>query len=114
MQFRPITPQDRTRNIVILAVFLGLVFLMLVAVVVFQKTYLAMILIAFCLVSSIALSKWAVDTYGYKCPSCKHQFEITLRMALLTPHIGDKKLLRCPACGKRDWANAVIKIHQPQ
>lgn len=110
MQFRPITPQDRTRNIVILAVFLAMVFLLLVTVVTFQKTYLALILIAFCLLSTAALTKWAVDTYGYKCPSCQHQFEITMRTALLTPHVGDRKLLRCPSCGKRGWTQAVIKV----
>jgi len=109
MQFRPITPQDRTRNIVILAAFLALVLVQVVVTIVSQRMDLVLILIAFCLLAAVALTKWAVDTYGYECPSCQHQFEISMRTALLTPHIGDRKLLRCPSCGKRGWANAVIK-----
>ncbi len=110
MQFRPITPQDRSKNIAILAAFLALVLVLVVATIVFQKAYLAMILIAFCLLSAVALTKWAVDTHGYECPSCGHQFEISMRTALLTPHMWDKKLLRCPSCGKTSWASAVIKV----
>ena len=109
MQFRPINPQDRTRNIVVLTAFLALVLVQVLATIMLQRTDLALILLAFCLLSAVALTKWAVDTYGYECPSCRHQFEISMRTALLTPHIGDRKLLRCPSCGKRGWANAVIK-----
>ncbi|MCU0607965.1 MAG: hypothetical protein MUF78_11245 [Candidatus Edwardsbacteria bacterium] len=98
----------------VLAAFLALVLVQVVATIVFQRMDLALILLAFCLLSAVALTKWAVDTYGYKCPSCRHQFEISMRTALLTPHIGDRKLLRCPSCGKRDWAQAVIKVHQPK
>lgn len=114
MDYRPVTPRDTAHNIVVLAVFLAAVLSLVVAIVVFRLDWLAGVLLAFCAVSVLALAKWSADTTGYECPSCKHQFEISMRTALLTPHVWDKKLLRCPACGKRDWAQAVIKVRQPK
>lgn len=113
MQYRPITPRDTAHNIVVLAVFLAAVLSLVVAIVVFRLDWLAGLLLAFCAVSVLALSKWSTDTTGYECPSCRNQFEIDLRTNLLSPHIWDKKYLRCPSCNTFVWAQAVIKVHQP-
>ena len=114
MQYRPITPQDTATNVMILAVFLALILSLLIAIAVFHQSFLVLILLLFCVVSVLVLTKWNIATHGFECPSCKHQFDINMRTAPLTPHVWNKKLLRCPACGKRDWAMEVVKIHPPK
>ncbi|MRR08761.1 hypothetical protein EG831_01440 [bacterium] len=114
MDCRPITKKDRAVNLVVLAVFLAAVLSLVMAIVVFRLGWLAGVLLAFCAVFVLALAKWSVDTTGYECPSCKHRFEISLGTNLVSPHVWNKKLLRCPSCGRRGWANAVIKVRQPK
>lgn len=108
--FRPVTTKDVQRDIIVLAIFIFLAAALLVATVMFKSIWLALLLIAFCLMSTLALAKRHNDTYGYECPFCKCRFEISLGTALSTPHIWNKKLLRCPSCGKRGWTQEVVKV----
>jgi hypothetical protein len=108
MRFRPVTPRDTERNIFILAVFIGLLATLLIATIVF--TLWPGYVLLFCVAGVLALTKWSTNAYGYECPACKHQFEIRMFQTFGTPHVWNKKLLRCPSCGKRDWANAVVKV----
>jgi DNA-directed RNA polymerase subunit RPC12/RpoP len=39
----------------------------------------------------------------YRCPDCSQEFKITPLIDFLSPHTLTTKLLRCPACGKRQW-----------
>ncbi|HTY07857.1 MAG TPA: hypothetical protein VMF29_01705 [Candidatus Edwardsbacteria bacterium] len=107
MRFRPVTPQDSERSILVLAVFIGLLAALLVATILF--TLWPGYALLFCAAGVLALTLWNVAAYGYQCPSCQHQFQIGLFTAIGTPHVWNKKLLRCPACGKRDWASAIVK-----
>jgi DNA-directed RNA polymerase subunit RPC12/RpoP len=117
MDYRPKTPKDNHKNIlvILLPVFLLLAFCV-IAFLALRPTGPTWFFIipSICLATGaiivIGLTKWQIDTFGYECPSCQRHFEIGLGTALSTPHIWDKKLLRCPSCGKRVWAREVVKI----
>jgi DNA-directed RNA polymerase subunit RPC12/RpoP len=111
MQFRPITPQDNARSLRTIAAFLGIILVILVLIVLLPAPPLIWVLPAFCLGAVYYLAKRSTETTGYECPSCRHQFEIDLRTNLTSPHIWDKKYLRCPSCGAMVWSQAVIKVH---
>jgi DNA-directed RNA polymerase subunit RPC12/RpoP len=53
--------------------------------------------------------RWHADTTAYRCANCGHEFEISPRRDFLSPHILNKKLLKCPGCGTRTWATGVPK-----
>jgi DNA-directed RNA polymerase subunit RPC12/RpoP len=56
-----------------------------------------------------ALAVWHAASFGYRCPECKHEFEIPAWKDLISPHIGSTKYLRCPGCGRKVWADAIVK-----
>ncbi len=43
----------------------------------------------------------------WQCPHCGHVFDIDGWTDLRSPHYPGAKWLRCPHCGKTDWAKAV-------
>lgn len=55
------------------------------------------------------LARWHAAHYAYRCPNCGQHFEIGTATDLISPHMPQTKYLKCPACGKRDWAHAVPK-----
>lgn len=115
MHYRAKTSRDTSKNVLVImgvtAFFLA--FILLSYFVLRSSSWLILVPIltlanGFLIV--FAMTKWQINTFGYECPSCKHQFDITLLTAFAYPAIWDKKLLRCPACGKKGWAQEVVKV----
>jgi hypothetical protein len=52
---------------------------------------------------------WHASNHAFHCPACGHEFEISVWKDLTGPNRVTTKYLRCPACGKRDWANCLRK-----
>ena len=46
---------------------------------------------------------------AYRCPACRHEFEISVLSDLASPQLPGKKYLQCPQCGKRNWATVLMK-----
>jgi len=74
------------------------------------------------IVGMIALIAWHRRTVAYRCAQCGEAFEISFLTDLISPHgIGrgeDRamrgwKYLRCPHCGKRSRATALIVMRGP-
>jgi len=59
--------------------------------------------------SLFLLVRWHAGSTAYRCPSCEHEFEISVFTDLISPQVPDKKYLKCPQCGKRNWAAVLIK-----
>jgi len=59
--------------------------------------------------SLFLLVRWHTGTTAYRCPTCEHEFEISVLTDLVSPHVPDKKYLQCPQCGKRNWATVLMK-----
>lgn len=52
--------------------------------------------------------KYEVDAGYHSCNHCNHKFVPTYIQAILVPHIGYTRYLKCPKCGKRSWAKKVM------
>ena len=44
----------------------------------------------------------------YECLECHHTFIPTFSQSILAPHIGRKKYMKCPNCGKKSYCKKVI------
>jgi len=58
----------------------------------------------------VLLTNWQINKFGYRCSVCNHEFDINMKAAFLTPHIWQKKYLKCPKCQKFQWAVEIVKI----
>ncbi len=48
----------------------------------------------------------------YECQECHRAFIPTFAQATLTPHIGRKKYMKCPNCGKKNYCKKVISKNE--
>lgn len=39
----------------------------------------------------------------YECKHCRHRYVPTFRAAMMAPHMGRTKYMKCPECGKKSW-----------
>lgn len=39
----------------------------------------------------------------YECQHCKHRYVPTFKAAMMAPHMGRTKYMKCPECGKKSW-----------
>ena len=53
------------------------------------------------------LVSWHAKYTAYICPKCGHTFMISTAKDFLSPHMVDKKLLRCPKCDESSWCKAI-------
>ena len=62
---------------------------------------------------ALAIVKVHAGTAGYRCGHCGHDITISSVTDLLSPHLLDKKLLKCRKCGKMVWAREVTISEPP-
>lgn len=60
------------------------------------------------LVSLFAINKYEVEAGYHECKHCNHKFVPTYFEALIVPHMGYTRYLKCPKCNKRSWAKKVM------
>lgn len=46
---------------------------------------------------------------NYECKKCKHLFKPKYKDALLAPHIGTIRYLKCPKCNEKHWNKRILK-----
>jgi DNA-directed RNA polymerase subunit RPC12/RpoP len=49
---------------------------------------------------------WHSRNIAYECSKCSHIFSPSIMKLVTTLHAHDKRLLKCPQCGYRDWFTA--------
>ena len=52
--------------------------------------------------------KLEVDAGYYECRECHHRFKPEYLKAMISPHMGTTRCLKCPKCGNRDWCKKVM------
>ena len=55
------------------------------------------------------LVRWHANNTAYRCPACGYEFEISAFTDFASLQVPDKKYLKCPQCGKRNWATVLMK-----
>lgn len=51
---------------------------------------------------------WHAQNTAYRCGGCGHEFVVSVWRDAFSPHMIESKYLKCPACGKRSWAKALV------
>lgn len=59
-------------------------------------------------VSLLAINKFEVEAGYHVCKHCHKKFVPSYIKALLAPHMGYTRYLKCPKCNKRSWAKKVM------
>jgi len=59
--------------------------------------------------SLFLLVRWHAINTAYRCPACGYEFEISVFTDLVSLQVPNKKYLKCPKCGKRNWATVLMK-----
>jgi len=52
---------------------------------------------------------WHAKNTAYCCPECGFEFEISVWTDFTSPQFPNRKLLKCPKCGKRNWVKVLMK-----
>jgi len=99
----------------------GDIALAIFAVVLFPALFILMAVlpehgIVIWLAVALVLAGFLLASYAgtsWQCPSCGHVFDIDPRTDLTSPHYPGGKRLRCPQCGKTDWAKPVKQARGP-
>lgn len=58
--------------------------------------------------SMFVIYKYEVEAGYHVCKKCNHKFIPTYFKAMMAPHMGYTRYLKCPKCGKRTWAKKVM------
>ena len=58
----------------------------------------------------IAFYAFKIEVYTgyYECTKCHHKFIPSYFIAMLMPHIGTTRIMKCPECGKIVWAKKTM------
>lgn len=113
--------EEKTRMLLKLEVFMGVIAVAAFAVPVFMGALLmnqnstsgtvlivsgVIILFAF-----VFVGVWIEQQAGYyKCAECGHHYKPTYRSVVLAPHIGRTRKMRCPKCGKKSYHKKVLSL----
>ena len=114
-RFRPTDRRDWLQAFIRVAlVMMALV----VALAVVRPRYGWLLTVVFVAVSLLTLVRWHSRTYGFRCASCGHDFQVPTTVNFFTPSGVAKnpdgtfygwKALTCPRCGKRSRAKVLKK-----
>lgn len=59
--------------------------------------------------SLLLLVRWHANNTAYRCPACGYEFEISVFTDFASLQVPHRKYVKCPQCGKRDWATVLMK-----
>jgi len=59
--------------------------------------------------SLFLLATWHTNNTAYRCSACGYEFEISVFTDFASIQIPVRKYLKCPQCGKRNWATVLMK-----
>ena len=61
------------------------------------------------IIFALLMFKAELKIVDYECKKCKHLFKPKYKDALLAPHIGTIRYLKCPKCNEKHWQKKVLK-----
>jgi DNA-directed RNA polymerase subunit RPC12/RpoP len=108
MHYRPVTARDwlKTGLLVVLMIAVTVV----AAVLLSELGWPGMVLWAAVFLGSLLLLvKWHAANTVYRCQACGNVFSISMMTDAISPHLLDRKYLKCPECGKRSWATVLMR-----
>jgi hypothetical protein len=71
---------------------------------------LPVLVIAALIITTIIMVRWHSRNTGYRCPACQNTFMISPWTDFLSPHLTDRKMLRCPQCLTSGWCEEIAPV----
>lgn len=56
------------------------------------------------------LLRWMAHAWAYRCPNCGEVFQLSELGQFTAINMGERRNVRCPTCGKRDWVKILRRI----
>lgn len=110
MPYREVTRADRLKVAGYLV--LMILFNVLTAVVLFPTAwpwgFVIWLILCFC-GSLFLLVRWHANNTAYRCPACTWEYQISFLTDFISPQYPNKKYLECPRCGKKAWAEILMR-----
>jgi len=110
MAYRDVTGIDRLK--VVGYMMLMILFNVVTAVVLMPRDwpwgFLIWLIVCFC-GSLFLLVRWHARVTAYRCPTCAEEFEISIMSDFISPHLPNKKYLKCPHCDEKGWVEVLMK-----
>ena len=72
------------------------------------QTLAALAVVIVFLIPALIGFQFEVQAGYYECKSCHHKFVANYGQALVAPHFGTTRYLKCPKCGKRSYCKKVL------
>lgn len=57
---------------------------------------------------------WQTAAFGYRCSNCGNEFTIGMAANFTAVNAFSRRYVRCPACGKRSWADVLKKTGEQE
>ncbi len=108
MRYRDVTPRDWLKAGLYIALTIGTMVVTMILLIPLGPVGIAAWL-GVASGSMYLLVRWHANSTAYRCSACSSEFEISVLTDLVSPHWGSRKYLRCPECGRRDWATILMK-----
>ncbi len=68
------------------------------------------LIIAALLIATFVMVRWHSRHTGYRCQTCSGSFMVSAWTDFLSPHLSDRKLLRCPYCHSSGWCEEIDPV----
>jgi len=75
---------------------------------------LPFVIIGGLLLVTIIMVRWHSRHTGYRCRNCGGVFMVSAWTDFLSPHLSDRKMLRCPHCHSSGWCEETDPVAVPQ
>lgn len=102
-QFRDVTGRDYIKMALWVVLYIAVITVGSIYLLVYYPPYGAMLWVLIIIIGLYLLVRWTARNFGYHCPNCEYDFELSPFRDFISIHAGSQKLLVCPRCRHKSW-----------
>lgn len=111
MSYREVTRADQLEGVAYIGLMIVFNVVTAIVLVTRNRPIGLMAWLVLCFGGSLfLLVRWHARNTAYRCGECDWEFEISFFTDFISPHIPNKKYLKCPHCNEKTWAEILIKV----
>jgi DNA-directed RNA polymerase subunit RPC12/RpoP len=110
MSYREVTKADQMKVVVFIGLMIVFNVVTAIALTSSAWPFGLIVWLILCFGGSLfLLVRWHANNTAYRCPTCTSEYEISFFTDFISPHVPNKKYLKCPHCGEKGWAEVLMK-----